>query len=65
MVLKTLGIGVAIFIIGMVIDLIRIKLLEEPIFDWINPKLDEVQVKMERWYYNLTERISSVFIKIS
>lgn len=57
MVLKTLSIGVAIFIVGMVIDLIRIKLLEEPIFDWINPKLDEVQMKMERWYDSLTARL--------
>lgn len=57
MVLKTLCIGITIFLVGMVIDLIRIKLLEEPIFDWINPKLDEVQMKMERWYNDLAARI--------
>lgn len=57
MVLKTLCIGITIFLVGMVIDLIRLKLLEKPIFNWLDPKLDEVQVKMERWYNGLAARI--------
>ncbi len=58
--IKTINIVISIFATGIVIDYLRIYLLDKPIFKRLNPYLDKVQESINRKINDSISRFSDI-----